>query len=259
MLSTVVCSGPNHQFPPAVNASDNSPGMIVTCNRLRSAFMIESITAEDGHKLSCWIDKAKGRHKGGLVIIQEIFGVTDQLKGVASHYSALGYNVIVPALFDRQQRDAVISFDQAATERDLMLAAKLDETLLDIKAAVEALDDDAVAVIGFCWGGGLAVRAAQKLDIAGAVSFYGTRLSSYLDCQIKAPVLAHFGTQDDHTPAEVIAETKAYLPAMEVHMYEAGHAFANDARADYVAEAAELAHSRSERFLEKVLVGKNQI
>lgn len=220
---------------------------------------MESITASDGHQLSCWMAKSDGQYKGGLVIIQEIFGVTDQLKQLATRYTAQGYDVAIPALFDRQKRDTVIPFDQASVGLDLMLAAKLDETLLDIEAAVKALtaDDKAVAVMGFCWGGGLSIRAAQKLKIAGAISFYGTRLSEYLDCQLKAPVLAHFGTEDDHTPANLVAETRTYLSHLEVHMYEAGHAFANDARATYVAEAAELAHTRNEQFLDTVLASKN--
>jgi len=221
--------------------------------------MMNLIKATDGHELSCWTVKCDGPCKGGLVIIQEIFGVTDQLKQLATRYTAQGYDVAIPALFDRQQRDTVVPFDQATAGRDLMVNAKLDETLMDIEAAVNAVSTDhqAVAVMGFCWGGGLAVRAAQKLDIACAVSFYGTRLSEYLDCQLKAPVLAHFGTQDEHTPAELIAETSTYLPDLEVHMYEAGHAFANHARASFVAEASELAHSRSEQFIEAALANMN--
>ena len=98
---------------------------------------------------------------------------------------------------------------------------------------------------------GLAIRAAQVLDVGGAVVFYGTRLPQYLDIPLKAPVLGHFGTTDDHTPPDVVAEAQAVLPQMEVHMYEAGHAFANDARPSYVSDAADLAHQRTEAFLAK--------
>ncbi len=145
---------------------------------------------------------------------------------------------------------AVIAFDDPGRGRDLMAKADLDQTMMDIGATVEALaaKGGKVGVIGFCWGGGLALRSAQTLDIAGGVAFYGTRMPSYLDRPLKAPMLAHFGTLDDHTPPEGIAEVKAYLPEIETHMYEAGHAFANDQRPSYVADAAALAHDRTKAF-----------
>lgn len=210
--------------------------------------MMTTLTAADGHELDCWVVAPRGERRGGLVILQEIFGITDQLKGVAQRYAALGYEVAIPALFDRQARGAVIPFDEAPRGRDLMLAADLEKTMLDVDAAVKTLGGK-VGVIGFCWGGGLALRAAQKLDVACAVAFYGTRLPQYLDSPLRAPLLAHFGTGDDHVPAEMREAAQAYLPEMEVHLYEAGHAFANDARPSFVPEAAELAHERTEAFL----------
>jgi carboxymethylenebutenolidase len=213
------------------------------------------LTAADGHELDCWMVPADGTRLGGLVILQEIFGVTDQLKGVAAHYAALGYDVAIPALFDRKQRGAVFPFDQGPKGRELMMAAELPETMTDVEAAVKALSEKGgkVAVMGFCWGGGLALRAAQVLDVAGGISFYGTRLPQYLDRPLKAPLLCHCGTTDEHVPMEMVEQLKDSLPEAEVHIYEAGHAFANDARPSYVAEAAELAHRRSEAFLAKVL------
>lgn len=210
--------------------------------------MFQTLTARDGHSFECWMQPAEGPRRGGLVILQEIFGVTDQLQGVARRYAATGLDVAIPALFDRQRRGAVIPFDQAPVGRDLMLAASVDAAMLDTEAAVQALGGK-VAVMGFCWGGGLAVRAAQVLDIACAVSFYGTRLQTYLDRPLRAPVLGHFGLSDDHTPADVLAAARQALPGFEMQMYAAGHAFANDARPAFVPEAAALAHARTDAFL----------
>lgn len=213
------------------------------------------LRAIDGHILDCWIEPAQGEYKGGIVVLQEIFGVTDQLKGVAERYSAQGYRVAIPALFDRQKKYAIIPFSDPPQGRDLMLASDLDQALMDIDAAVQALKADGgqVGVIGFCWGGGLAIRTAQVLKIAVAVAFYGTRLDQYLIAPLKSPVQGHWGTEDTHVPQEMLDAAMAYFPEMEVHLYEgAGHAFANDARPDeYVAEAAELAHARTEDFLAK--------
>lgn len=212
--------------------------------------MMQTLTAADGHDFECWFEPATGTRRGGLVIVQEIFGLTDQLKGVARLYAAEGYEVAIPKLFDRQQRGVVIPFDKAQIGIDLMNTAELDQTMMDLDATVQALaaKGGKVGLMGFCWGGGLALRSAQTLDVAAAVAFYGTRMPSYLDRPLKAPLMAHFGTQDDHTPPHVIAEVEAYLPSIETHMYEAGHAFANDARPSYVADAAELAHDRTKAF-----------
>jgi carboxymethylenebutenolidase len=213
--------------------------------------MFETLTAADGHTLDCWMQPATGEAWGGLVILQEIFGVTDQLKGVAAQYAEAGLHVAIPALFDRQSRGAVFGFDEGASGRELMLAADVNATMQDVGAAVDALKAKGlpVAVMGFCWGGGLAIRAAQVLDLSCAVAFYGTRLPQYFDRPLRAPVLGHFGTTDDHVPPEMLEQARAALPEMEVHLYEAGHAFANDARPAYVPEAAESAHARSLDFL----------
>lgn len=221
-----------------------------TITRIGDTTLITNLTASDGHKFSCWIDKPEGESRGGIVILQEIFGVTDQLKSVAKRYSDLGYTVAIPALFDRQQRDAVVPFDAALPGRDMMLAAKLDQTMSDVEATIAALDGK-VAVLGFCWGGGLAIRAAQTLNIAAVVAFYGTRLPQYLDMPLKVPVLGHYGTKDDHVPAEMLKQATDYFPDIEIHLYETGHAFANDARPGfYHKESSELAHQRTEVFLE---------
>ena len=215
--------------------------------------MMTELTAADGHVLDCWIEPAEGPRKGGIVLLQEIFGVTDQLKGVARRYAALGYEVAIPALFDRQEKGAVIPFSEAPRGRDLMLAADPGQTMTDIDAAVQALKAKGgkVAVIGFCWGGGLAIRAAQVLDIAAAVPFYGTRLPTYQVAPLRAPVMGHWGSEDSHVPADMLDAARAYFPEMEVHVYDgAGHAFANEARpADFRPDEAEAAHRRTEAFL----------
>lgn len=214
--------------------------------------MMTTIKAADGHELDCWIEPVAGARRGGLAILQEIFGVTDQLKGVARRYAALGYEAAIPALFDRQRKGAAMAFDDPEPGRAMMQAADLEQTMADVAAAVDALaaKGGKVAVMGFCWGGGLALRAAQKLDIACAVSFYGTRLAQYLDSPLRAPLLGHFGRQDAHTPPELLKQTQDHLPEMRMHLYDAGHAFANEARpAAYDQAAAELAHQRTEAFL----------
>ncbi len=210
------------------------------------------VTAADGHEFDCWVEVPEGARRGGIVILQEIFGVTEQLKGVARRYAAEGYEVAIPALFDRQAPGTVVPFDEGPKGRALMLTADLDETMADVAATAAMLKTHGgnVGVIGFCWGGGLAIRAAQAVeDVSAAVAFYGTSLPKYLGPPLKAAMQGHWGTADDHVPAEMLAEAQAALPEMEVFTYEgAGHAFANDARPAHIPAAAELAHERTAAF-----------
>lgn len=210
------------------------------------------LTASDGHAFDCWIEPAKGDRRGGIVILQEIFGVTDQLKGVARTYAAEGYEVAIPALFDRVSPATVVPFTEAPKGRALMEATQLDDNMKDVAAVVAHLKAKGgrVGVIGFCWGGGLAIRAAQVLDIDAAVSFYGTRLDGYHEADLKAPVQGHWGSLDSHAPADVLARLAARFPEMQIFTYEgADHAFANDARPNvYSPETAKTAHARTKDF-----------
>jgi len=218
--------------------------------------MFITLTAADGHRFDCWLHEAEGARRGGLVILQEIFGVTDQLKAVAARYAAQGYDVAIPALFDRQRKGAVVAFDDIAEARALMVGADVDKAILDVDATVQALAarGGKVAVMGYCWGGGLALRAAQVCGVAAGVSFYGTRLQAYLDRPLPVPMQGHFGSRDDHTPAEVLGQVKATYPNFEINLYEAGHAFANEERpAIYDAAATDLAYQRTDAFLAKAL------
>lgn len=212
------------------------------------------LTASDGHSFEAFVARPEGESLGGLVILQEIFGVTDQLKGVARDYAGHGFTTLVPALFDRARPGTVVPFDQPETGRDLMMSLNPAKVLLDIAAATDfANEGKGASVLGFCWGGGLALHAAIGLDLKGAVSFYGTRLGEVLGPNLKCPMQFHFGTTDTHSPPEIIDAVRQKAPGAEVHIYEAGHAFANEARpATYVADAAKQAHARALEFLQRI-------
>ena len=211
------------------------------------------LKAADGHAFDGFIVRAKGSAKGGLVILQEIFGVTNQLKSVARSYAESGFNVVVPALFDRLSPKTVVPFDEAERGRGLAFGLDPEHIKLDVSAAMSAVSTEAGAsLMGFCWGGGQAYALACSLDCVSAVAFYGTALKKHIAaCENKpsCPMLFHFGTQDDHTPQDVVDDVRAILPLAEIHLYEAGHAFANDVRPAYVADAATSAHARSLEFL----------
>ena len=212
------------------------------------------LKAADGVTLDAFEASAGGKRLGGVVILQEIFGVTEQLKSVARRYAQEGFDTIVPALFDRAAPVTVVPFDAPDRGREIMMGLDKSRTMRDIAAAVERLDrGNGVSVLGFCWGGGLALRSAGELEPAGAVSFYGTNLVPLLGKAPRCPVLFHFGATDTHSTPEVIAAVRKVIPSAETHVYEAGHAFANDARPNfYVRQAAQTAHARTLAFLRKV-------
>jgi carboxymethylenebutenolidase len=212
-----------------------------------------TLTAADGFTLEAFRATPAGTPRGGLVILQEIFGITDQLKGVVRAYARDGYDAIIPALYDRVAPGTVVPFADANRGRDLAYGLPLDKVMLDVAAAAQRVrGPHGVSVLGFCWGGGVIVRAAAEIDLRGAIAFYGTRLPTYLDCKPKCPLLFHFGATDPNSTPEIIAQVRQALPAAETHLYEAGHAFANDVRPTYVATAADAARARTLGFLARV-------
>ncbi len=211
------------------------------------------LTAPDGFSLDAFVTHAGNDRKGGLVILQEIFGVTDQLKAVARLYADEGYDTIVPALFDRVSPKTIVPFDEPDNGRALMMRLDRDEVMLDIEAARNHVDSGCgVSVLGFCFGGGMALKAACTLPLTSAISYYGTKLTDFLDVPPKCPLLFHFGEKDINvTPPEVIRAVRDAIPSAESYVYDAGHAFANDARTTHVPDAADAARARSVAFLNK--------
>lgn len=123
---------------------------------------MSALEAADGFRLGAFVARADGGAKGGIVILQEIFGVTDQLKAVARSWAADGYDAIVPAMFDRTTPNTVVPFDEAPTGRDIALNLDPAKVQLDAEAARAAVDSGrSVSLIGFCLGGGQA--AAPRL------------------------------------------------------------------------------------------------
>ena len=210
------------------------------------------LTAADGFSFEAFRAYPKSGRKGGLVILQEIFGLTDQLKGVVRSYARDGYDTIIPAVYDRVAPGTVVPFNEPDRGRDMAYGLPLDKVMLDIAAAVDCVQGPhGVSILGFCWGGGVIIRAAAELNLRGAIAFYGTRLPTYLDQKPKCPLLFHFAKTDPNSTPEIIAQVLKAFPSAESHIYEAGHAFCNDVRPAYVPAAAETARNRTIEFLAK--------
>jgi len=124
------------------------------------------LKASDGFSFGAHDARPKGKPRGGIVLIQEIFGVNAHIKRVADGYAADGYHVIAPAVFDRAERDVDLDYDKADVDKGIALRGKIptDQTLLDIVATVDALAKSGkVAIVGYCWGGSLAWFGAARV------------------------------------------------------------------------------------------------
>ena len=215
------------------------------------------LTAADGARIPAWVARPPGTPRGGLVLLQEIFGVNSHIRAVAQGYADAGYLVVVPAIFHRVQADVDLGYTQADIQAGIALKAAAQAlpepgVLQDVQAAVGcAAEAGKVGVVGYCYGGLLAWRAACTLHgLAAAVPYYGGGMTAPAEVarHAQCPVLAHFGERDHGIPLEgVHAFAKAH-PAVRVEVYAADHGFNCDQRPAFDAPSAALALERTLAF-----------
>lgn len=214
--------------------------------------MIE-LTAADGHTFAAYKAEPSGESKGGVVILQEIFGVNNHIQEVCDNYAKLGFVAIAPALFDRVSPGITLNYEQADIQQGIeyMTQVAADDALKDVDAAAKNIADAGdVTVIGYCWGGSLAYLAACRLgSINKSVGYYGGMIPQSIEEEPEIPVILHFGDQDATIPMSAVEEVKAKRPDIPVYVYPAGHGFNCDHRASYDAESAKLALDRTLEFI----------
>jgi carboxymethylenebutenolidase len=207
------------------------------------------IEASDGHVVSAYRASPSGERRGGLVIIQEVFGVNSHIRGVCDRFAAAGFEAIAPALFDRLQRGVELGYDDAGIAEGRERVAKLGWYLpiLDIEAARKALAAAGrVGVAGYCWGGSVTYLAACQLPFAAASVYYGRHIVEFLDQRPACPAIMHFGAADPLIPLDAVEKIRAANPDVPIHVYTgAGHGFNCEQRADYRADATALALDRT--------------
>lgn len=222
-------------------------------------------TRPDGQSVDGYLSEPpQGRNAPGVVVIQEWWGLNDQIKGVADKLAAAGYRALVPDLY----RGKVAL--EAREAEHLMKGLNFgDAAAQDVRGAVQYLKASGspkAAVTGFCMGGALTVLAAANVpELNAAVIWYGVPPLEYVDAsKIKIPLLGHFAIHDTSFPIALVDGLEKKLqPAkvsFEFHRYDAKHAFANETADSkhldflkYNAKAAELAWSRTMEFLGRQL------
>jgi carboxymethylenebutenolidase len=218
-----------------------------------------SLTAADAHKLGAYRADPAGASKGGVVVVQEIFGVNHHIRSVCDRLAALGYTAVAPAVFDRFVRDFECGYspDEIAKARGYLTNIDWAAMVRDTAAAADLLRPGGkVSVIGFCMGGTMAYLAATQLDgLSACVCFYGGQIVKHADVKPRCPTQMHFGDQDASIPMSDVATIKQKRGAdCEIYVYAgAQHGFACDERGSFNAEAAAIAWARAIRFLDSAM------
>jgi carboxymethylenebutenolidase len=214
---------------------------------------IELSAAEDGHRFAAYACGVQAPDTPGVVILQEIFGVTGHIRALVERYAGYGFRVVAPALFERLERGVELGYDEVERGRALAGRLALPDAVKDIGAAMEAVQTGAgVAVVGYCYGGALAYLAACELPISAAVGYYGTRTLELLERRAACPLMLHFGALDASLPPPAVQRIHAANPEARVHVYPgAGHGFNCPERDAYHAESAAQAERRTLEFIRR--------
>ncbi|MBN3754882.1 dienelactone hydrolase family protein [Paraburkholderia sp. Tr-20389] len=186
----------------------------------------------DGKELQGYLaapEKTEGAP--AVVVIQEWWGLNDQIRGVADRLAAAGYFALVPDLY---RGKSTVEEEEAHHLMDGLDFG--DAASQDVRGAVQYLKQRSgrVAVMGYCMGGALTfLTLCQSPEVSAGVVFYGFPPLEYIDAsKIKAPVLAHWGTQDVFFAAATVDSLESKLREAKVdaefHRYLAHHAFANE-------------------------------
>ncbi len=223
---------------------------------------ILELTAADGVVFPAYVAEPAQNPRGGLVLLQEIFGVNSHIRAVADGYAAEGYRVVAPATFHRVKPGVELGYTEADMGEGMGYKTAVEAlpapgVMLDIQAAIdEAANGGRVGIVGYCWGGLLTWRAACTLNgLSAAVPYYGGGMTAGADAvrQPRVPVLAHFGDQDHWIPLDSVEAFRQAQPGVEVQVYAANHGFNCDQRGSYNEAAATQARQRSLAFLAKHL------
>ena len=206
----------------------------------------------DGGRTKGYLATA-GQGRPGIVVIQEWWGLNDQICGVADRFARAGYNALAPDLYKGRMTTAPDEANHLMTGLDFP-----DATHQDLRGAADRLKADSrkIGVMGCCMGGALTVAALVHIpEFAAGVCFYGIPPKEFADpANIKAPFQGHFANQDDWCTPALVKQLDAALKRAgtphELYRYDAAHAFCNERSAAYDVASANQAWERMSGFLE---------
>lgn len=221
----------------------------------------ETIAADDGRAFQAYVSEPARANGHAVIVLQEIFGVTKHVRGVADRFAEDGFLAVAPDLFWRMEPGVELSHSKEDMQKAMGFLQRYrdDDGLADIRSTARHLRArpgfaGKVAAAGLCLGGKLAYLAATLPGVDAAVGFYGVGIEKRLDAAagLRCPLLMHFGGQDPYVSAEARAEIAGALAGkdVEVHLYpEANHGFYTRGAPDDIA----LARERTNAFLRRTL------
>lgn len=216
------------------------------------------VTSRDGFELDAWHVKAEGPRKGGVIVVQEIFGLSDHIKEMAERLGSAGYEAIAPSMYDRAERGFIVQPQDVAAgmARGIALATGNgpDNALSDMGGVFDVLKGAGkVCITGYCYGGTMSWLAAARLDrLAAASCYYGGNIAQMVGLKPQCPTICHFGAKDTHIPLiGAVDKIEAAHPDVPVYVYDAGHGFARKNSADYDAASERLAFERTIALFDK--------
>ena len=213
------------------------------------------LKASDGFSCQAYVATPAGKPHGGMVVVQEIFGVNQHIKKVADGYAADGYLAIAPALFDRAHRGVNLGYTPADMEtgRGYIPKLNMENVVLDVNAAVKHVASAGkIGLVGYCWGGTVAwVSAAKATGLACTIAYYGGGVAAAIALVPKIPVMFHWGAEDHAIPLADVHKVETSHPSLPSHIYKAGHGFNCDERGSWNELCAKLARGRAIEFLHK--------
>ena len=201
----------------------------------------------DGFGLGALSVEPSNKPIGGVVVIQEIFGLSAHIGDMCGYFADAGYHAIAPSLFDRIEKGFHAEHDQDGIQKGIVAVMKSPwpQVVSDIQAAIDALPKP-VYVTGFCYGGAAAwMAAAECSGVSAASCFYGRLIANILDHPPKAPVMLHYGARDTSIPPENIESVRLATPDSPLYLYDAGHGFCRAGSNDFNAPARDLSLTRT--------------
>ena len=209
-----------------------------------------NLKASDSFQPGAYRADPAGKPVGGVVVIQEIFGVNHHIRAVCDRFAAEGYAALAPALFDRQVKDFQSGYSPEEIEKARKFVANpdWDAMLRDTAAAIGELKAvGPVSIVGFCMGGTIAFLAACRLDgLSAAVCYYGGRIVAFADEKPRCPTQMHFGEKDQSIPMSDVEAIKKKRSDCDIHVYkDAGHGFHCDERGSFHEPSSKLAWERT--------------
>ena len=207
-------------------------------------------------EIDAYLATPKGDVKGGIVVIQEIFGANRHIRKVTDFFAAQGYLALAPCFFDHIKPGVELGYtpDTMAEGRKFVMELGVDKAVQDVDAAISALKTRGVkkvAVTGFCWGGTITWLSATRLKPDAAIGYYGGGIYGTKSEKPTVPTMLHFGDKDMHIPMAHVNEIRALHPEVQVFDYPADHGFHCDERGSYDAAASKKAMERTLEFMKK--------